>query len=220
MPQPSAGDRLLTCGLVALLALIAPYGTQALAGKTPALTPMVLVPVGPFIMGSTPEERGYGYQLDEQRGSSVARANRWFEYETRASRLLDAHLIDVYPVTNADYKAFVDATGHSLPFVTQEVWEGYRLIHGYETVRRFLKMTVLQSSPGAISLTRKQANVSFGSGNHGGYWSQKLTRGSRRGAKVIGSWLSVSLSARLMSERSGLRGVILSAARCFRGPVR
>jgi formylglycine-generating enzyme required for sulfatase activity len=138
MPQPSACHRLLTCSLVALLVLIAPYGIQALAAKTSALTPMVLVPAGPFIMGSTPEEREYGYRLDEQRGSSVARGNRWFEHETRASRKLDAYLIDVYPVTNADYKAFVDATGHPAPFVTQEVWEGYHLIHGYDTVQRFL----------------------------------------------------------------------------------
>jgi formylglycine-generating enzyme required for sulfatase activity len=121
MPQPSAGHRLITCGLVALLVLIAPYGTEELAGKTTALIPMVLVPAGLFIMGSTPEEREYGYQLDEQRGSSVARANRWFEHETRASRQLNAYLIDVYPVSNADYKAFVDATGHSPPFVTQEI---------------------------------------------------------------------------------------------------
>jgi Sulfatase-modifying factor enzyme 1 len=99
---------------------------------------MVLVPAGPFIMGSTPEEREYGYQPDEQRGSSVARGNRWFEHETRAIRKLDAYLIDDYPVTNADYKAFVDATGHPAPFVTQEVWEGYHLIHGYDTVQRFL----------------------------------------------------------------------------------
>src|SRR5262245_37511920 len=111
MPQSSACHRLLTCSLVALLVLIAPYGIWALAAKTSALTPMVLVPAGPFIMGSTPEEREYGYRLDEQRGSSVARGNRWFEHETRASRKLDAYLIDVYPVTNADYKTFVDAIG-------------------------------------------------------------------------------------------------------------
>lgn len=119
MPQLSAGHRLLAWWLIALLVLIAPYGIRALTAKISALTPMMLVPAGPFIMGSTPEEREYGYQLDEQRGSSVARANRWFEHEARASRKLDAYLIDVYPVT-------------------QEVWEGYHLIHGYDTVQRFL----------------------------------------------------------------------------------
>lgn len=138
MPQPSAGCRLPTCWLVALLVLIAPSGTPALAAQTAALTPMALVPTGPFIMGSTPEEREYGYQLDEQRGSAVARANRWFARETRASRQLDAYRIDVYPVTNADYQAFVDATEHPPPFVSQEVWEGYHLIHSHETVQRFL----------------------------------------------------------------------------------
>jgi formylglycine-generating enzyme required for sulfatase activity len=89
-------------------------------------------------MGSTPAEREYGYQLDEQRGSFMARAHRWFEHETRTSRQLDAFLIAVDAVTNADYKAFVDATAHPAPFVTQAIWEGYHLIHGYDTVQRFL----------------------------------------------------------------------------------
>ncbi|MGH8066837.1 MAG: formylglycine-generating enzyme family protein [Candidatus Entotheonellia bacterium] len=138
MPQTSAGHCLLICGLVALLVLIPPCGTQSLAAQTAALTPMVLVPAGPFIMGSTPAEREYGYSLDEHRGSSVARANRWFEHEARTSRQLDAFLIDVCPVNNADFKGFVDATGHPPPFVTQESWAGYHLIHDYDTVQRFL----------------------------------------------------------------------------------
>ncbi len=32
-------------------------------------TDMVIIPAGKFIMGSTLEEREYGYQLDENRGS-------------------------------------------------------------------------------------------------------------------------------------------------------
>ncbi|MBI3326249.1 MAG: SUMF1/EgtB/PvdO family nonheme iron enzyme [Nitrospinae bacterium] len=129
---------LVTWRLVALLVLIIPGGMQVSAGETISLRPMVKIPAGPFIMGSTPEEREYGYRLDEERGSSVARENRWFEHETRGTRHLDVYRIDVYPVTNADYQAFVNATGHPSPSVTREEWESYGLIHGYDAVQRFL----------------------------------------------------------------------------------
>ncbi len=89
-------------------------------------------------MGSTSEEREYGYRLDEERGSSVARQYQWFANEIRREVFLPAYKIDLYLVTNADYKAFVDATNHPPPFVDRSTWERYGLIHPYETVKRFL----------------------------------------------------------------------------------
>ncbi|MFQ5693832.1 MAG: formylglycine-generating enzyme family protein [Nitrospinota bacterium] len=100
---------------------------------------MVIIPAGKFIMGSTAEEREYGYKLDETlHKSSVARQNRWFENETRREVALPAYRIDKYLVTNADYQEFVNATGHRAPYVAQKVWDSYGLIHKYRAVKRFL----------------------------------------------------------------------------------
>lgn len=99
---------------------------------------MVLIPAGEFIMGSTPAEREYGYRLDEERGSTVARRYQWFANEERRLLSLPAYYIDRYLVTNADYKAFIDATGSPPPYVDQATWESYGLIHPYKTVQRFL----------------------------------------------------------------------------------
>jgi formylglycine-generating enzyme required for sulfatase activity len=100
---------------------------------------MVIIPAGPFLMGSTPEEREYGYRLDETlHGSTTARTYHWFANETRRRVTLPAYRIDRYPVTNAAYQRFVHSTGHRAPFVTEATWRRYRLMHDYATVRRFL----------------------------------------------------------------------------------
>ena len=100
---------------------------------------MVTVPAGEFWMGSTAEEREYGYRLDETlHGSTVARRRQWFEVETRQRLNLPVFRIDRNLVTNDDYALFIAATGHRAPFVSEEVWRGYRLVHGYGAVLRFL----------------------------------------------------------------------------------
>jgi formylglycine-generating enzyme required for sulfatase activity len=99
---------------------------------------MVHIPAGPFLMGSTPEEREYGYRLDATlHQSTTARQYGWFENETRREVWLPAYAIDRVPVTNADYAPFV-ATGHRAPFVTEAEWHSYGLLHPYTTVVRFL----------------------------------------------------------------------------------
>jgi len=57
---------------------------------------MVLVPAGEFTMGS-PKNEGYGNERPQHKVS------------------LDAFHIDKYEVTNAQYKEFMDATGHEAP---------------------------------------------------------------------------------------------------------
>ena len=100
---------------------------------------MVSVPPGEFWMGSTAEEREYGYGLDETlHGSTVARRQQWFEVETHRRLDVPEYRIDRDLVTNADYARFVAATGHRVPFVDETTWRGYRLVHGYPTVLKFL----------------------------------------------------------------------------------
>lgn len=108
-------------------------------GETIALTPMISIPAGPFLMGSTPEEREYGYSLDESlHQSNVARQNRWFENETRQEVIVSGYSIDINLVTNRDYGRFVQMTGHRHPFVSREEWQSYGLLHEYATVEKFL----------------------------------------------------------------------------------
>ncbi len=105
----------------------------------PARGARLTIPAGPFMMGSTPEEREYGYRLDEDlHNSKTARRNGWFEVEARQTMALPAYRIDPTPVTNAAYREFVQQTRHRSPFVTQDVWRSYRLIHNYDAVQRFL----------------------------------------------------------------------------------
>lgn len=100
---------------------------------------MVIIPAGKFKMGSTPEEREYGYKLDESlHKSSVARRNKWFENERRREADLPAFRFDKYLVTNAAYQEFVNVGGRPAPSVTRQVWDSYGLIHKYSALKRFL----------------------------------------------------------------------------------
>lgn len=91
---------------------------DALRGFLPADDPrrdgMVFVPAGRFLMGSTEEEiesihRAYG-------GS-----RKLYENEVPQRELeLDAYFVDRTEVTQAQYHAFVEATGHPVPFVERE----------------------------------------------------------------------------------------------------
>ena len=90
-------------------------------------------------MGSTPEEREYGYGLDETlHRSTVARRQGWFKVETRRPLDVPAYLIDRNLVTNGDYARFIAETEHRAPFVSESEWRGYRLVHGYTRVVKFL----------------------------------------------------------------------------------
>jgi formylglycine-generating enzyme required for sulfatase activity len=109
------------------------------AAAVVAPTPMVSIPAGPFIMGSTSAERAYGYRLDETlHGSITARQYRWFAHETRRQVTLPAYHIDRTPVTNTAYHRFIAHTGYRAPGVTEAAWQRYGLVHKYATVRTFL----------------------------------------------------------------------------------
>ena len=103
-----------------------------------AIPTLVEVPAGPFIAGSDAAEREYGYQLDEAAyGHSRTRERGWYDRERpRETKSLGGFFITPMLITNAQFAAFVDATGHRVPDVDPETWRGYRLIHPYERTRR------------------------------------------------------------------------------------
>jgi toxoflavin biosynthesis protein ToxD len=109
------------------------------AGAEPALVPeTVLIPAGPFIAGSDAAEREAAYRLDEEAyGHSRTRERGWYERERDRQEIeLAAYRITATPITNAQYEAFVAATGHRWPSVTAEEWQSYGLIHPYERTER------------------------------------------------------------------------------------
>jgi formylglycine-generating enzyme required for sulfatase activity len=98
----------------------------------------VVIPAGPFIAGSDTNEREAAYALDEAAyGHSRTRDLGWYNRERdRGRHDLPAYEIARTPITNAQYAAFVAATGHPAPDVDEATWKSYRLIHPYDRTRR------------------------------------------------------------------------------------
>jgi formylglycine-generating enzyme required for sulfatase activity len=127
---------------VALLSACAGAGAGAGAGAaTAAPEPVpeaVAVPAGPYVQGSDRAEREAAYLLDEVAyGHNRTRTGRWYENEpVRQAVDLPAFEITRTPITNAQYAAFVTATGYRVPDVDPATWRGYGLIHPYQRTRR------------------------------------------------------------------------------------
>ena len=119
-------------------ALAVPEGKAEAADDVP-VPETVPLPAGPFVSGSDSQERQYAYRLDEQAyGHAYTRKHDWYADERpRAKRSTDAFEIARTLVTNRQYAAFVEATGHRPPNVERATWEGYGLIHPYARTRRF-----------------------------------------------------------------------------------
>ncbi|MBI1986083.1 MAG: SUMF1/EgtB/PvdO family nonheme iron enzyme, partial [Rhodospirillales bacterium] len=94
---------------------------------------IVEIPAGPFIAGSDQPEREAAYRLDEAAyGHSRTREGGWYEGErARETIATGAYRITRAPITNAEYRAFVAATGRPAPDVDARTWESYRLVHPY-----------------------------------------------------------------------------------------
>ncbi|MCR9213143.1 MAG: formylglycine-generating enzyme family protein [Proteobacteria bacterium] len=114
-------------------ALVIPVTAEEIGPET------VLIEAGPFLMGSTREEKEYGYKLDEAAyGHSVTRNQKWYENEADEKTVeLPAYRISSNLITNADYAKFVADTGHPAPKVSKTVWNSYGLIHPYERTLKF-----------------------------------------------------------------------------------
>jgi len=128
---------------VAGLVFSAVFLNPAMAAKDTAATSaapeVILIPAGQFFTGSDKAERELGYQLDERAyGHSITRKNRWYDFEAKRRQIdLPAFSITRNLITNAVYARFVAETGYSAPDVDKNTWDGYRLIHSYESTRRF-----------------------------------------------------------------------------------
>ncbi len=125
----------LVIRVVLALAVVANASADSEPDPVPQL---VTIPAGPFVRGSDRKERDAAYTLDERAyGHQVTRQQRWYEGEyPRASLDLEAYKITATPITNRQYRAFVQATGHRAPDVDQAVWRSYGLIHPYSRTRR------------------------------------------------------------------------------------
>ena len=98
---------------------------------------MVLIPPGPFWMGSDEAER----RLARSLASDAVREARWFDAELpRRKVTLPAYCLDRSLVTQRDYAAFVWATGRTPPGISRAEYErqGF-VVHDYDrTWTRFL----------------------------------------------------------------------------------
>ena len=112
---------------------------SAAAGGATPLPDLVTIPAGAFIAGSDAAERELAYQLDEDAyGHSVTRDRGWYDRERpRGPVETAAYRITRTPITNAQYAAFITATGHPAPDVDEATWQIYRLIHPYSRSRRY-----------------------------------------------------------------------------------
>lgn len=123
-------------------------GHAALA-ETPEVVP---VPAGPFLYGSTAEQRHLAYALDEMAyGHARTREMGWYDSEPPLTEGRTAAFdIAATPVTNRQYGAFLRATGRSPPDVDPETWADYGLIHPYERTRRHAWADAETPPPGRL----------------------------------------------------------------------
>lgn len=91
---------------------------------------MITVPAGEFMMGTPPEVAN---SLAAEHGYHPS----WFAGETPQRRIyLSVFSIDLYPVTNAQYAGFVQATGHRIPATWTDGPPAGRLEHPVTGVNR------------------------------------------------------------------------------------
>ncbi len=110
----------------------------------------VFVDAGEFVSGSDRTERDIAYRISAEgvadspaevpRAEASYRKNGWFEREPERQTInLPAFCLSKNLVTNADYQAFVTATGHPAPGISEAVYQkqGF-LVHDYAEVVPYL----------------------------------------------------------------------------------
>ncbi len=123
---------------------------------------MVLVPTGEFTMGITEDELHQLYLLDE-------RENPIFATELPATTVhLSAYYIDRYPVTNYQYRRFVQETGHREPQLLNHASWGHPMqpvvFVGWEDARAYARWS-------GKSLPSEAQWEKAGRGNDARWWA-------------------------------------------------
>ena len=108
------------------------------------------IPAGEFIAGSDRNERDYAYQISAKAAAESPnlveqeekqlREKDWFEWEMPSQvKFLPSFCISRNLVTNADYQAFIQATGHRSPGISEAEYQqqGF-LVHPYKEVQPYL----------------------------------------------------------------------------------
>ncbi|MBC8241130.1 MAG: SUMF1/EgtB/PvdO family nonheme iron enzyme [Alphaproteobacteria bacterium] len=129
----------MTSAQALLAMLITLMANAAMAQADPGMVPeTITIPAGEFIAGSDQAERDGAYDLDQAAyGHDRTRKWGWYDDERpRRRHHLPTFAITRTTITNRQYAAFIAATGHPTPDVSQEVWRGYGLIHPYQRTRR------------------------------------------------------------------------------------
>lgn len=102
---------------------------------------MIAIAAGPFLAGSTREERERAYRdYRATAGHDAARRGRWFDGEREPhEETLPAFVIDRTPVTQAAYAEFVADTGIAPPAIDEAAWRAQGFSQDYATeVARFV----------------------------------------------------------------------------------
>ncbi|MDH3740067.1 MAG: formylglycine-generating enzyme family protein [Hyphomicrobiales bacterium] len=109
------------------------------AGEVTALK-VIEIPAGPFVTGSSDQEREAAYRLDEKAyGHSRTRERKWYAREGALKTVsLGRFAITETLITNNIYSQFVRSTGHRRPSVTAEEWKGYGLVHPFTRAKRHI----------------------------------------------------------------------------------
>ncbi len=98
-------------------------------------TAMVTIPAGPYMAGSTVQEREQAYQdYRATAGSDAARQGKWFAHEEQHQRReLALYHLDSTPVTNGAYAEFVADTKRAAPYIDKTTWVRQGFIQDYAT---------------------------------------------------------------------------------------
>lgn len=92
---------------------------------------MVYVPPGPFLMGCTAEETDPDPFYPEMDSLASARPQR--------SIYLSGYFIDMFPVTNRQYKEFIDDTGYDVPSPPEDLPHLWGVAYWDRTTRSYLE---------------------------------------------------------------------------------